>query len=163
MVLGAADAGAQTSSTIHKSPHLEHSSWIAGVRVVQFDTFETDERVSGLGPGLSLERNVINGWLEVEIALAAIRHEGAWTVPVDFIFKKPFHFGALCPYVGIGLAGSMKTHGETEFHLGASSILGTYWWLTDVVGIDLEIEYNLIPEDGLVQEVVVAIGPAFRF
>ena len=151
-------------TNLHTSPHLEETSWIVGARGLQLVEIRDDDTTFNFGGGLSLERNLVEGWLEVEVAAALIRPEGALVAPVDILLKKPFHFGKLCPYFGLGLAASLDFEEEFSLQLGPSSVFGSYFWFTNHIGIDFEAEYNLLfSKRGLTQEIVLAFGPAFRF
>ena len=151
--------------SMHMSPHTHGTAWIAGFKALGVAEFVPESGThTGAGTSLSLERNVVDGWLEVELVVNAAVVEDVWIFPIDVLFKKPFHIGPFCPYVGIG--GAAKFH---EGHLdepvfGATLATGAYYWFGDHMGLDLEIAYDvMLGAEAPTQELLVAFGPAVRF
>ena len=150
--------------SMHRSPHMEDTRWIVGTKAVGVATVHAEEGSNvGAGLGLSMERNVIEGWLEVELVLAVARVGEGTSIPIDLVAKKPFHFGRLTPYLGLGLASSVHPGADRPVALGVAAVGGTYLWLGDHWGIDAELSYALLAEEGVLHEVVPALGPSFRF
>lgn len=152
----------------HMSPHTEETSWLLGLKGVQLTAIPSEgETLIGGGLGLFAERTAIPGWLEIELSASFVRieSENEWIVPIDVLLKKPFHVGSgVCPYLAIGSTVSLVTDGEgLTVGVGGVVVVGTYIWLSDSWGIDVEVDYALLYEEGVQHEVTVAAGPTLRF
>ena len=167
LLMAAHPTEAETHTTMHRSPHTEHSSWLVGVKGVQLTVVPAaGDTLVGGGAGVFAERTAIEGWLEVELSASFVRvaDEDEWIIPVDVLLKKPFHIGAFCPYFAIGpTAAFVKREEENRVVFGGVAVIGAYYWLGDSFGIDLEVDYAVVSEDGVQHEVTVAAGPTFRF
>lgn len=149
---------------MHRSPHEEGTAWIAGAKALVLTEFEAEgESATGFGFGVSCERNVVHGWLEIEAVLSAAHVEETWLLPIDLLFKKPFHFGHVQPYIGVGPAMTLNADHLDEPAFGAAFALGAYLWFGDHAGLDVELSYSIVSEAAIIQEFIVAVGPAVRF
>lgn|GEM_PF-1302233 len=170
LVLAAAGAAPARAETVHASPHLEHTTWIVGARLVQFNAWNPgdgespSETVNGVGGGLFIERTILDGWLELELSAAGVATGDGTVVPVDVLFKKSFEFGRVNPYVAIGPTISIDVvGGEAETSAGCAFALGSYVWLSEHVGVDVDIDYALVSKHRTGQELTVSLGPVLRF
>jgi len=85
-------------------------------------------------------------------------------VPVDVLFKKSLELGRFNPHVAIGPSISIDVvDGAAETSVGCAFALGSYIWLSDHVGIDVDLDCALVSKDGVAQELAVSLGPVFRF
>lgn len=163
--------------SIHRSPHLEHTEWILGAKVVQFNVWETEKEEAegeepakkrniarhGIGGGIFLERSVLRHLFEIELSVSAIALGGDISVPIDLLLKKPFHLGALNTYLGVGPALSIDITDDTEAFGGIAFATGFYYWFHDHLGVDLDFDYTLVFKDDLAHEFQIALGPTLRF
>ena len=155
---------------------MEETTNIVGLKGLFVAGFS--ERRSALGGGVSpfYERNVVSGWLELEFATAFAFIENESVVAFDLFFKKPFHVNeTVNPYVGIGPNLTLiiepaestpeeSTPRQTRVGGGILFAAGSYFWFgRDRFGIDAEVVYLLLFDDGLSHELGVELGPAFRF
>jgi hypothetical protein len=158
------EAAEESAASLHSSPHTEHSTWLVGAKGVQLNIFpEGGESASGAGAGVFVERSLVPGWVEVELSVSLVAIESEAVLPVDILFKKPFHFGAFCPYVALGPTVSIVLEEGTRVFAGGAAVAGFYWWWTDHVGLDVEVDYAILSEEGLQQELTFAAGPTLRF
>lgn len=167
LTLGGVAFGAES---IHASPHLEHTSWLLGAKLVHFNAWnpghgdEPNETAGGFGGGVMVERTVIEGWLEVELSVAAVSTDEGTAVPIDVLFKKSFELGRFNPYVGVGPSISIDiADGEAHAAAGGAIAAGTYVWFSDHVGLDVDIDYALVSNHGVAQELAFSLGPVIRF
>ncbi|MGF1510322.1 MAG: hypothetical protein ACFB9M_12555 [Myxococcota bacterium] len=158
------DERAGVNKSLHSSPHSEASTWLLGAKAVQLNVFpEEGDGASGGGAGLFVERSVVPGWLEVELSVSVVAIESETLLPVDVLFKKPFHFGPFCPYIALGPTVSIVFEDGTRAFAGGVAVAGFYLWLGDLWGFDVEVDYALLSEEGLQQELTFAAGPTLRF
>lgn len=147
----------------HEGEHeAAHKPWVAGLKAVQLTSIGEGEAEFGVGGGFSFERDVVHHWVEAELVAAVVVLGEELVVPADLVLKKPFHFGIFAPYIGAGLALTILPE-EGEVFVGGSLVGGSYFWLWGDIGLDLEVEFNVIQEEELIQEIVVGLGPSVRF
>lgn len=151
--------------------HAAHPN-LVGARVGFLSVLEDDEGVAyipGILVGLSYERTLVHEWLEVELSVPVAVLWGPdhtlVALPMDLHFKKPFHPSPRwSPYVALGPAFDLLVAPDTRIFFGASVAVGTYVWPTRRVGVDVEVDYNVISERGRpVHELLLAAGPVIRF
>lgn len=165
---GEATVAELPSDSTHGSPHTEHSTWLLGAKAVQLSLFPASgDTFFGAGAGIFAERTVIPGWLEAEVSVSVVRvaEEDAWVIPIDLLLKKPFELGAFCPYGAIGPTLSVVNRAEqgTRAFLGVAVVAGFYLWFGRAIGLDVEIDYAVVAENGVQHELTVAGGPTLRF
>ncbi|MEM6295477.1 MAG: hypothetical protein AAGA54_29655 [Myxococcota bacterium] len=151
--------------------HADHPN-VVGLRigylgVIEPGSEETETR-SALFIGLSYERTVIHEWLEVELSTPvaiSFDDDPLLSFPIDVHLKKPFHPAPwVSPYVAVGPTFDVTIRPETAVFFGGSFAVGTYIWPSSRVGIDVELDYNIVAEDGrAIHEVLFAAGPVLRF
>lgn len=165
---GAALAHARPAAAdaMHRSPHMEETSNIVGLKGGVVGAFHQGE--SAVGGGLSpfYERNLIPGWLELETAMAVIWIEKETVVAFDVFAKKPFHVNEVVnPYVGLGPNVTIILGPEeTRTRFGILGTVGSYVWFgKHRWGLDVEVVYLLLFNAGVTHELTVEAGPSFRF
>lgn len=172
-LLGPRDAAAEE---MHRSPHTEETSQLVGVKGAFVNAFNDGKSAVGGGFTLFYERNLIEGWLEIELASAFVFIERERIVGFDLFLKKPFHINHVVnPYVGVGpnlsilISREEEVEGEGEVREtrtrgGIVWTAGSYFWLErSRFGFDVEVVYLLLFNNGLSHEFTVEAGPAFRF
>ncbi len=161
------------SATEHGRHHREMPN-LGGAKIGHMSIFEPSEHggtthESRLAIGLFYERVLLPGWLEVELTgLGDITLEEPYEVtflPFDLHFKKPFHPSpSWTPYVGLGPAMDVTANSEPEVFFGGSLVAGAYLWFKPHFGLDLELDYNFIREEGeWVHQIMPALGPVVRW
>lgn len=165
---------AEPERPFHASPHLDHTNWIAGIGAAQYNAWnpatheEPNHTVHAGGVRGFFEVNVIEHILEIELSAAGFWDgDGGKFVTADLLFKKSFEIGDYFnPYIAAGpsLSVDILPHEETSTGVGAVLATGAYIWITDHVGLDVDLAYGLISRPGGTgQELTIAIGPAIRF
>jgi hypothetical protein len=140
-------------------PHA-HREFFVGAHFAALGSFKGDEKESHLGLGGFFEVSAIHNWLEIEFGLRMLSGKDGVEIPLDLVFKKPFHLNSwIHPYVGLGPT-VLLTPGSSESaaHLGLATAVGSYFWLTRHTGLTAELNYNLISDGGAVHEVGGAAG-----
>jgi len=173
IVIAASVSPAKADSGSSSSHHKERPN-LVGLRVGYLGVSEAaaaDERefLSFVFVGVSYERTLIHERLEAEVSVPVALptgDEGNTTMPIDLHFKVPFHpIESLSPYVAAGPSLELVfADAQTEALFGLSFAAGTYCWFTPRVGVDVEVDYNLVFRDGEQDhEILVAVGPVLRF
>jgi hypothetical protein len=151
---------------MHRSPHMEDSANIVGLKAGIVNSFNRERHAVGGGFSLFYERNLIPGWLEIEAASSAIWIENETVIEFDLFAKKPFHVNEVVnPYVGLGPNVSIiiAPH-ETRTRFGIHATAGSYFWFGgDAWALDVEVLYLMLFADILTHDLTVEVGPAFRF
>ncbi|MEO1174392.1 MAG: hypothetical protein AAFX94_20415, partial [Myxococcota bacterium] len=131
---------------MHLSPHTEHTSVIAGLKLTQITSgLGEDEIEAGIGGIAFAETSIIEGWLEAEISAGTLILSDETVYPFEVLAKKPFHFGDFCPYIAVGPTFDVVRHdSENSTLFGISSALGAYLWLGQHVGVDVEVLYSAV-------------------
>ncbi len=151
---------------MHRSPHMEETSNIVGLKAGIVSVFDKERRAVGGGFSPFYERNVVPGWLEIEAAIAVSWFENETVVGFDLFAKKPFHVNEVVnPYVGLGPNLSIIiAPEETRTRFGILATAGSYFWFGgDAWGLDVEVVYLLLFDNNLTHELAVEVGPTFRF
>ena len=132
-------------------------------------------------------------WLEVEVGDASLFEianrlavGGLLGLPVDLLFKKPWHKGDFVFYLGVGPSAIFgvalgeeeadasepsaeeSTAGDDEaieappdVHFGFAGVGGMTWWLRPRVGVTAELNYNIVIDGGAVHELGASLGMTF--
>ena len=154
------------AQTMHRSPHIEETANIVGLKGGPLGVFNEGERAFGGAFSPFYERNVVPGWLEIEAAMAFGWVEAESVIAFDLFAKKPFHVGeGINPYVGLGANLSIVVGAEeTRTRAGILWTAGSYFWFrAGRWGLDVEAVYLLLFAAGLTHEVSFEVGPVFRF
>jgi len=163
LALAPAPASAQT---MHRSPHMEETANIVGLKGGVVNSFNKEGHAVGGGFSLFYERNMIPGWLEIEAASSAAWIENETVIELDVFAKKPFHANEVVnPYLGLGPNVSIIiAPQETRTRFGIHATAGSYFWFGgDAWALDVEVLYLMLFGDNLTHDFTVEVGPAFRF
>ncbi|MEM7435459.1 MAG: hypothetical protein AAF436_09935 [Myxococcota bacterium] len=164
LVIGPPQAAAQT---MHRSPHMEETANIAGVKGGLVNLFDDGERALGGNISPFYERNVIPGWLELEAALAITWIESETVLAFEVLAKKPFHVNPIVnPYVGLGPNVSIIFSPESRVtRFGILAVAGSYFWFGHEHrwGFDVELVYLALFDSNLTHELTIEVGPGVRF
>lgn len=169
-------AGPLDCAPDHPGRNHAEFPWLVGAKVGYLSIIEPAEGpedsqalvyTPAVVVGLFFERTLIHSWLEIELSVPVgfeLASDPKVFLPIDFHFKKPFHPSPrVSPYIGVGPTMDLVLRPEVEVFGGLSTTVGSYVWLSPRVGLDIEVDYNLVFErTELVHEVLVSIGPAFR-
>ncbi len=111
------------------------------------------------GGGGFFEVLLIPHWLEIELCVRALGNSHGVILPIDVLLKIPFHVSEVFhPFVGLGPTAVPSFLGKNEIFFGGVVALGSYFWVSNSWAIAAELNYNLIYEHGVVNEVGVNAG-----
>ncbi|MDF1665445.1 MAG: hypothetical protein P1V97_27040 [Planctomycetota bacterium] len=138
---------------------------------VDRDRGEENRREVAIGSALFIERAFIPGILEIELSVGwaevidADNDKSVKIYPMDLTFKMPFHVNSrINPYLGLGFGLTIEDSEEgTEEEFGITSVVGTYIWWDEQIGLDLELSYGAFPGRGVKHEFILAFGPVIHF
>ncbi|MGF1466836.1 MAG: hypothetical protein ACFCGT_11950 [Sandaracinaceae bacterium] len=165
-------------SEVHRSPHTENTRFILGLKGAQLTAFingreqEEGELVPVPSPQAAggvqafFETTLVEGVAELELGFSTFIFADETELPFDVLLKKPFCLNHVVQmYLGIG--GTVSTvidrQGNTDVGGGGIFAFGTYLWVTENFGFDLEADYALIGVAGdTVHELTLGFGPALR-
>jgi hypothetical protein len=165
---------AQAAHAEHRAPHPgeHHATYpnLIGLRAGYLSVLEPEdgevEYISGLLIGVSYERVILHEWLEIEVSLPLVvlaAESPTLVMPMDLHLKLPFHPApSWSPYLATGPAVDVRLDPRPDTFFGASFAVGTYLWSSLRRGIDIEVDYNLVREEGFVHELLIAVGPVYR-
>jgi len=154
-----------SANRVHRSPHLEETKQLVGVKGIFASGFKDGESELGGGLGLFYERTLIEGWLELEINPSVLWVEAEPVFALDVLAKKSFfaHESAN-PYVGFGPAVVVAFgEEETKARFGLSTAVGSYFWPWKRFGFDFDVVYTALLTGGVIHELTVQFGPVARF
>ncbi len=117
------------------------------------------------GVSVYYERELVADWLELELNVATLTAPEGLHLPVDLLFKKPFHVSRhVTPYLAVGPALEARFEAARSIAGGVTAATGVYIWFTRYFGIDLEIDYTLLKTgEGLEHVPALGFGPAAHF
>ena len=159
----AAEASAQT---MHRSPHMEETANIVGLKGGFVNSFNKERHAVGGGFSLFYERNLIPGWFEMEASGSVLWIEEETAIEFDVFAKKPFHVNEVVnPYIGLGPNVTIiMTPEATRTRFGIHATAGSYFWFDGGAwGLDVEVLYLILFDTHLTHDLTVEAGPAFRF
>lgn len=117
-----------------------------GYRISVGPAFERDfkSKSTSYGAALSVEKTLIEEWLEVEVGVARLNAAGRREMGIDFIFKKPFTLSQTAELmVGIGPQLLRKLDGpERGTSLGMECVLDFMFWPARNIGWYVEPSYG---------------------
>lgn len=131
---------------------------IVGAKASYILALEEGEETNLAGAGAFIETALIPHWVEAELS-ARIVGGPDMRIPVDVLFKMPFHVHDGHIFAGAGPTAILH-HGHWVF--GGVATLGVLYWMTPLVGFVGEINYNLVSEHGAVSEFGLNIGAAYH-
>ena len=164
-----------------------HHRWALGFRGTGLAVMRKDKEAHGLGGvGGFVEFAAAKGELDLELSARVLFEEGHLGLPVDLLFKKPWHKGAFVFYLGVGPSAifgvalgeeealaqeSPSEESVTEddegiqappdVHFGFAGVGGMTWWLRPRVGVTAEVNYNIVIDNGAVHELGASLGMTF--
>jgi hypothetical protein len=119
-------------------------------------------RTEGFHPGgtFAFEVTPIEGWLELEVGVTAIRAESSSEIPVDVLFKKPWRFSPQFEFmIGVGPELIHATGPDHATFWGLSSVLDFMFWPRKNVGWYIEPGYEVTFRDGTTHHgLAIAVG-----
>jgi hypothetical protein len=151
----------------HPADHaLEHSGNTFVITLIGSDQggFAHGEAHNLAGGGIGFEAAVVPNWFEIEIAARGLTGGHGVTIPIELLFKIPFHASEVVhPFVGIGPFVSLTRDDTVEATGGGVLVGGTYLWATQHVGFVIEALYAVADDHGVVHELAGNAGLAFGF
>ena len=164
--LALAPAAGASAQTMHRSPHMEETANIVGLKGSVVNSFNKERHAVGGGLSAFYERHLIPGWLEIEASGSVVWMEDETVVEFDLFAKKPFHVNEVVnPYVGLGpnISIIIAAH-ETRTRFGIHATAGSYFWFGgNAWGLDVEVLYLMLFDAHLTHDLTVEAGPVFRF
>ncbi len=148
----------------HDGEHGDGHRFFVGIKGSYIAAFGHGETHHLGGGGLFFELLVIPNWLEIELCARAMANNHLVSVPIDVLFKIPFHINeTVHPFVGIGPTVVLQhsKDAETEVFFGGVLAAGSYFWFAESWAFIAELNYNLVYEHGIVNELGVNIGLAY--
>jgi hypothetical protein len=156
------DSHGDEDDVSHEEKHEIHQRFFVGIKGTALASVGHDA-FGMFGTGIFFDVAVFHDWLKIEVVTRFLRSSHGTVVPVELMFKKPFHpsdrvilFYGLGPGVAFHFA-----HEEKHIYPTIASVFGTYIWITDHVGINFESISSLVFEDSLVSENGFGIGVVF--
>lgn len=114
------------------------------------------------GATIAVEREVIDGWLEIELGASGLWTSGRGELSYDLLFKKPFTLSPTVELmVGAGPSFSQPLDG-TPGTVGISFALDLMVWPQPKVGWFIEPTYSVVPGSGQ-SSMGATAGILFRF
>ena len=144
--------------------HYHNLFGVRAIGVAAFEQGERDATPEG-GFGLAYERTLIQRWLELEVSTNALFAEDGVVLPLDIVFKKPFHVShRFDPFLGLGAVVAFGV-GEERFGApGAIASGGMYVWASPRWGASFELDFAAVREPhAWLYELEFAMGPVLRF
>ena len=164
-----------------------HHRWALGFRGTGLAVLQKDAEAHGLGGvGGFVEFAAAKGELDLELSARVLFEDGHLGLPVDLLFKKPWHKGDFVFYLGVGPSAIFgvelgeeeadasepsaeeSTAGDDEaieappdVHFGFAGVGGMTWWLRPRVGVTAELNYNIVIDGGAVHELGASLGMTF--
>jgi hypothetical protein len=118
----------------------------SGYRISVGPAFERDlkSKSTSYGAALSVEKTLIDEWLEVEVGVERLNAAGRREMGADFIFKKPFTLSQTAELmVGVGPHLQRKLDGpERGTSVGVECVLDFMFWPAKNVGWYVEPSYG---------------------
>ena len=117
-----------------------------GYRISVGPAFERDlkNKSTSYGASLSVEKTLIDEWLEVEAGVARLNAAGRREMEIGFLFKKPFTLAPTAELMaGCGPQVTRKLDGQGRgTTLGAECVLDFMFWPARNVGWYVEPSYG---------------------
>ena len=156
-------AGAVPESAHHQTDRVPHT--IIATKMIGGVAMHDHHTSPVAGVGLFLEQVAIEHVLEIELALAWVRHDGHDYVPVDVLLKTPvWHHEDLELHAGVGVAVAVPLHKHADLHYGLLATADLFHWWRPTFGGMLEVcAQELLSKHGPTTDLEVAVGFATRF
>lgn len=100
------------------------------------------------GANIAIEREIIEGWLEIEIGMSGLWTAGRGELSWDLLFKKPFTLSPTVELmIGAGPSFSQPINGDAGT-VGITFALDLMVWPTQRVGWFVEPTFSITPGTG---------------
>ena len=77
------------------------------------------------GAGIFGEISAVPNWLEIELAIKALATADGALIPIDVLFKIPFHLtNTIHPFIGLGPTLVIVAAGDIAVHFGLAVAVG---------------------------------------
>ncbi|MEM6294359.1 MAG: hypothetical protein AAGA54_24000 [Myxococcota bacterium] len=145
-----------------------HVHNLVGIRAIGVAAFEQgagrDAKPEG-GFGVAYERTLVPRWFELEVSFNTMFTESGPVLPLDIVFKKPFHLShRFDPFVGLGGIVAFGVGEESFVAPGLIASAGMYVWAGRRWGASAEVDYAALREpEHWIYELEFAAGPVLRF
>lgn len=171
--MAATHAGADDGDLdpMHRSPSHEHGELLLGAKgafgleLLDRPEAEPDVVRVAAGGGAYVEDSLVAGWIELEVGVVAVRAEGETVLTLEPLLKKPFHLDVRVDlYVGVGpvLGLAFDDEGRSELVVGGLLALGAYLWVTDELGIDVDVTGQVAWIGEPAAELALGLGAVLR-
>jgi hypothetical protein len=111
------------------------------------------------GGTVAFEVEPIEGWLELEVGLTAIRADEGVDIPVDVLFKKPWRFSPQFEFmVGAGPELIHATGPDHDTFWGLAAVLDFMFWPKKNIGWYVEPGYEATFRDGATHHGLAVAG-----
>ena len=131
---------------------------IVGAKASYILALESGGGTNLAGAGAFIETQLIPHWVEAELSARVVGGPDT-RVPIDVLFKMPFHIPDGHIFLGAGPT-TILHHGHWYF--GGVATLGALYWFSPTVGLVGEVNYNLVSDHGAVSEFGFNIGAAYH-
>ncbi len=154
-----------------------HRQLSVGVRGTGLASLRKGRPTIGLGGvGGFVEVSAVHGELELELAGRVLFEEGKLQIPVELLFKKPWDRGPFRFFMGVGPAAifgvtladehagedaQAAEAGPSGVHFGFSGVAGLTWWMRPRLGLNAELNYNIVIDHGASHELGASLGVVF--
>lgn len=156
--------------------HEHHWHGAFGTKAISAVAVEEGETLTLGGVGGLVEYAFFNHQLDIELAAAWLHRSDLTEIPVDVVFKHPFHINQTVDlFVGAGpmvvaathhhpAEGEEHAHDEHSVYTGGIVSFGSYLWTRGHFGFVLEADYALVTADHKpAQEFEAGAGLMYRF
>ncbi len=118
-----------------------------------------------VGTGLVFEHGFTSLPVEIEVSWASLHGDhGDSVVPIDLLVKLPIHLSSqLDLFVGLGPALQFRPGAERPMAGGAIASGGGWLWVSEHIGLLVELDYAVVTGEQPTHEVEGALGVAVRF
>ena len=124
---------------------------------------QKEEATAAIGGGVFGEYTFVPGWFQAEVGVRFLAEGKEKTVmPIDILLKKPFELDHSAEaFIAAGATIVPTIAGEGETTAGVATAVGSYFWVSQHVGLVFEVNYNLLFEEEPLSELGGAVGIAY--
>ena len=118
-----------------------------------------------VGTGLVFEHEFAVTGLQLEVSWASLHGDhGGSVVPIDLLVKWPVRIGPHVDlFVGLGPALQFRPGAASQLAGGAIASGGGWLWVSEHIGLLVEIDYAVMLAEQTTHELELAMGVAVRF
>lgn len=142
----------------------EERRWVFGAAFVGLGPVaQKEEATAAIGGGVFGEYTFVPGWFQAEVGVRFLAEGKEKTVmPIDILLKKPFELDHSAEaFIAAGATIVPTIAGEGETTAGVATAVGSYFWVSQHVGLVFEVNYNLLFEEEPLSELGGAVGIAY--